>query len=298
MIRFAVFTDLHYDHIFDGERRLDEFLDAIKEEPLDFILSLGDLCYPIEKNRKLIEKLNRRKLPVYYVIGNHDSDHFTQNQVKEFLKLDDLYYCFTIENTKFIVLNSCYVNCNGVDAPYYKKNYEKESSTYPVIPEFELNWLERELENKELSYVIFSHHSLANDFMNRGIANRMEVQRILSSRRTLLCMNGHDHGDDCKMINAIPYYTLNACSYIWHGQKAMVAYDREVHKQYPYLKDMILYKEALHCVVELCKDKVKIKGMEGEYLSTTPEQVGICNRRWNGVSIEPRVSRYESKKTM
>ena len=45
MIRFAVFTDLHYDHIPDGDRRIKEFLETVRLKNPDFILSLGDLCY-------------------------------------------------------------------------------------------------------------------------------------------------------------------------------------------------------------------------------------------------------------
>lgn len=30
MIRFAVFTDLHYDHIPDGDRRIKEFLETVR----------------------------------------------------------------------------------------------------------------------------------------------------------------------------------------------------------------------------------------------------------------------------
>lgn len=46
MIKFAVFTDLHYDHIPDGEQRLDEFIDSIRGENLDFIMSLGFMPPP------------------------------------------------------------------------------------------------------------------------------------------------------------------------------------------------------------------------------------------------------------
>ena len=44
MIRFAVFTDLHYDHIPDGDRRIKEFLETVRLNNPDFIMSLGDLC--------------------------------------------------------------------------------------------------------------------------------------------------------------------------------------------------------------------------------------------------------------
>ena len=64
MIRFAVFTDLHYDHIPDGDRRIKEFLDAVRLKNPDFIMSLGDLCYPAAENRKVIDALEQFGVPV------------------------------------------------------------------------------------------------------------------------------------------------------------------------------------------------------------------------------------------
>ncbi len=274
MIRFAAFSDLHYDHVFDGDRRIDEFINKIKSERLNFIISLGDLCYPIEQNKHILDKLISLNIPVFYVVGNHDLDSFSQEDIMSFLNVDSLNYSFIIENTKFIVMNSFYMG--------QKK-----------ILDSQLEWLKQELDNEEQNYVVFSHHSLANDFNKRGIENRDEIRKILSSRKAILCMNGHDHGTDYKVIGGIHYYTLNSMSYIWHGLKEVYPYGDEIHSKYPYLKDLILYKDALHSIVEIDNDYIRIVGMESDYLSTTPEDVGISNRKWNGVSIEPRVIELE-----
>ncbi|WP_167956532.1 metallophosphoesterase family protein [Anaerosporobacter faecicola] len=295
MVKFAVFTDLHYDSIFDGDRRIEEFITKVKMEQLDFIISLGDLCYPIEKNKRIVEKLKSTGIANYYVIGNHDSEQYSQSEIMNFLQMEKPYYSFIVDDTKFIVLNACYMKSNHMNYPTYRKGKAK-NCRYPVIPDSEVEWLKQEIFREDLSYVIFSHHSLANEFEQRGIANREKIQKLIESRNTLLCMNGHDHGDDCKIINNICYYTLNAMSYVWHGLKPVYPYGDTIHMKYPYLKDVILYKQAFHCFVELDKNHIKIRGMEGEYLSTTPEEVGITNRRWNGVSIQPRVSTLDRRK--
>lgn len=104
-------------------------------------------------------------------------------------------------------------------------------------------------------------------------------------------MNGHDHGDEAVDINGICYYTLNAMSYIWHGLKETYNYSKEIHERYPGLKDMILYKDALHAIVTIIDDgQLKIEGMRGNYQNIIPSDVGIWNNMWNGVSIEPIVS--------
>ena len=109
MIRFAAFTDLHYDHIYDGVERINEFINTIKSEQLDFIISLGDLCYPTEKNKWILEKLRSINIPVYFTVGNHDTDQYTQNDVQKYLGLDTLNNSFIVDNTKFLLLNSCYM---------------------------------------------------------------------------------------------------------------------------------------------------------------------------------------------
>jgi len=188
-----------------------------------------------------------------------------------------------------LILNTCYMKKDQHDHTYQKKKYEKGNFLYPVIPNSEVAWLKEEMKNEDYHYVVFSHHSLASEFPKRGVVNRKEIQDILSSRKTILCMNGHDHGQDCKVIRGIPYYTLNSMSYIWHGLEEKYAYDKEIHEQYPILKDIIPYSNALHCVVEVDYTSVKICVMQSSYQSVVPEDVGIVDRMWNGVSIQPSV---------
>lgn len=295
MIKFAVFTDLHYDHVPDGEQRLDEFIDSIRGENLDFIMSLGDLCLPIDENKFIISKLRKLNIPLYFVMGNHDSDLFSQEEWGKFVGVKESYQSFIIDNTKFIMLNSCYMQSQNEFRCYYKRNHIKNADLYPIIPDFEINWLKNEMKREDLNYVVFSHHSLIHEFADRGIKNRTEIQEILSSRSTILCMNGHDHGQDCKIIQNIPYYTLNSMSYIWHGLKKIYSYPKAIHAKYPVLEDIILYKNELHCIVEIDDDHcICIKGMQGAYKDIKPEDVGITNRIWNGVSIEPEVLNFRN----
>lgn len=289
MIKFAVFTDLHYDAIPDGAQRLADFIKEIQGEKVDFILSLGDLCHPVDENKFILSKLREQNIPVYFLIGNHDSDMFTQEEWMKFVSVKESFQSFIIDHTKFLLLNSCYMQKNQEFSCYYKQNYEKQADLYPVIPAFEIDWLKDEMAREDLNYVVFSHHSLANEMADRGIKNRKQLQDILSLRHTILCMNGHDHGQDFKMLQNIPYYTLNAMSYIWHGSKKIYAYSKEVHDRYPALEDIILYKHEQHCIVEIEEHSVHIKGMSGLYKDLSPEDVGISGRMWNGVSIEPGV---------
>lgn len=295
-VKFAIFTDLHYDHIPDGNSRLQEFINKVKKTDIDFIIGLGDICYPIEENRVILEALEKTGVHCYHTIGNHDSDVFSREQVMRFLGMKNNYYSFNKGNIKFIVLDTCYIKRTDGYTPYYKSNYNKTSDSYPYIPPEEISWLANELNDNCEYYILFSHHSLVNEFAKRGVTNREEVRAILEKangmrKRVLMCMNGHDHGDAAVDINGICYYTLNAMSYIWHGLKETYNYSTEIHERYPGLKDMILYKDALHAIVTIIDDgKLKIEGMIGNYQNIIPSDVGIWNNMWNGVSIEPIVS--------
>jgi len=145
--------------------------------------------------------------------------------------------------------------------------------------------------------IIFSHHSLANEFMNRGVSNRKEIRKLLEennvNKKILLCMNGHDHGTDVKRINDIIYYTVNSASYIWHGKKYRKFYPDDVYKQYPFLEDVLLYKNPLRVVLNIDeKYNIHIEGMKGNYSNLKPEDIGL-GKTWNGVSIEAQTISFD-----
>lgn len=294
-MKFAVFTDLHYDVIHDGDRRIREFINLVKEENIDLIIELGDLCHPTDENKCLISGLKELGVPCFFNVGNHNSDVYSLDAVLKFFEMKNNYYSFVYGNVKFIVLDANYIKTPDGSEPYYKRNYEMSKGDYPYIPQEEIEWLKNELIEEQFYYVILTHQSLSNDFKKRGISNRKEIREILENRncsekKVLLCMNGHDHGDDVKVMNGIHYYTLNSMSYIWQGIKETYNYNDEIHSQYPSLKDLILYQEALHVIITIDENmNIQINGVEGHYQNITPHDIGMGNT-WNGVSIEPRTS--------
>ena len=187
----------------------------------------------------------------------------------------------------FLVLNSCYLHKNGKEYPYHNKNYKEDTALYPMIPSDEIKWLRNELDNQK-NYVIFSHHSLVNSFRDRGVYNRNTVRELFQGKNVLLCMNGHDHGDSFSVVNKIPYYTVNSSAYVWCGCQIMSS--ELLRKKYAHLNGFLLYKQPLYVNVEIEDDEIRIQGVDGKYLSVTPDDVGLSDYRWNGVSIKPQTS--------
>ena len=70
-LKFAAFTDLHYDIIHDSDRRLQEFIDSAMKAKVDFIVELGDLCHPSKENKHIVSKLKELGVPCFFHVGNH-----------------------------------------------------------------------------------------------------------------------------------------------------------------------------------------------------------------------------------
>ena len=279
-MKFCVFTDLHYDGVFDGDRRIAELLQSCKAHQVDFILDLGDLCHPTAENQKVLTALRSAGIPCYFSLGNHNTDFCPPETALSFLGLSSGHYAVVRDNVKFIFLNAIDRGPSGA-----------------YIPSSQLRFLERELADNDLFYVICTHQSLANDFVTksgkpRGIVNRAEVRAILEQRnangkRVLFCMNGHEHGTGIREIGGIHYYFQNSASYFWQGVKETYPYSREIHEKYPHLKNMVLYREPLHSIVTIDHlGNVDIQGMQGHYLSVTPQDIGM-EPFWNGVCVLP-----------
>ncbi|ADL53002.1 metallophosphoesterase family protein [Clostridium cellulovorans] len=295
-VKFAVFTDLHYEHIHDGEERIESFINSIKDDQVDFIIQLGDFCCPKEENQGLLNLLYSVGKPLYHVIGNHDSDSFSKKSVRKFLKMEESYYSFKYGKVKFIILDTCFIKTFKGYEEYFKRNYDKSKDIYPILPDFELQWLEGELDDGSEYFVIFSHHSLENDFAKRGVYNREDIREIINNvnntgKKVLLCVNGHDHGDSLVKIGQTYYFGLNAMSYVWFGNDyEHFCYSDEIHKQYPFLKDIVLYKEGLYSIITITEaGGIEIQGINGSYQNITPKELGVGDV-WNGRSILPVVS--------
>ena len=287
MIRFLVFSDLHYDDCEDGNQRIEYILSKARNKQLDFIVSLGDLCNPTAVNRKVLDKFNSLGVPFYPVIGNHETDCFTLAEITEFYSLAAPYYTVLHGRYKFIFMNTCYLSENSIEKAYFKKNFKQGSPIYPIVPSAEIHWLQEEL-NDGMEYIIFSHHSFVNEFTRRGVANKLALQELFRNKPVLLCMNGHDHGDSFEYINGVAYMTVNSANYAWLGTQ--IASSKALMEKYSYLHGMLQYGQAMSAYVEIDDDEIRIIGEEGSYLSVTPDDIELHSYMWNGVSIKPRIS--------
>lgn len=291
-MKFGLFADLHYDVIPDADRRIDDLVIAFRKNKVDFVLELGDFCLSAS-NTVILNKMRSINIPIYYTIGNHNTDYQPLGNVIDYFGMKNSFYSFVRDNIKFIVLDSNYIKIDNQFIPFEIKNYYKTNGDYPYIPDFEIEWLTKELDD-DYPCVICTHHSLTNDVGHNGVVNRQEIRRIIEKKsqkidnKILICLNGHDHGSRITLVNNIIYYGINSCAYFWQEYGEHHCFSDKIHEEYPMLKNMILYKEALYSIVEIDEDlNIAITGMEGKYLNITPEEIGMPNLI-EGVSILPR----------
>lgn len=106
-VRLGLIADLHQDVMHDGPARLDAFLQAMRADPPDALVQLGDFAVPSEANLPLIKTFNEAHEQTLHVIGNHDVDGgFSFEQVVETWGMKDRYYTHDVGGLRLIVLDA------------------------------------------------------------------------------------------------------------------------------------------------------------------------------------------------
>lgn len=300
-VRFGLFTDLHLDIMHDGERRLDSFINEMKEKNVDFIIQLGDFCYPEDtsycrcsrenipvnlKNSmeiptdvpktRLLKQFNAFPKPSYHVLGNHEFDFSSKKAAMKLYGMENNYYSFECKGWKFIVLDANFYK--GEDGKYHDFSYGDyfDHKELPYIDGCQMKWLEKELKNTDLPVIIFSHQPLHGGI--RGLKNAAELEEMFKTvnskeKKIYMCINGHIHVDNMIRKDGIYYYTVNSISGHWIGPEyECVRFSDEIEAKYPNLKYTFPYGEPLYITVELDKTGARIEGKKGSFIPPGPER--------------------------
>jgi predicted phosphodiesterase len=271
-IRFGVITDLHHDLIYDGMDRLSAFVTAMNTEKPDFIIQMGDLCFPKKENLPLMDVWAEFKGAAYHVIGNHDTDGgFTREQVVEFWKAKAKYYSFDTNGFHFVVLDGNEHNPSPDRPPGYAR----------FISPTQVEWLKKDLDETTLPTIVFCHQGLDNDAggLENGTLMRYTLEQAnqKNKQKVILVLSGHHHQDYYNKINGIHYVQINSASYQWLGDKYKeVRYSEAVDKVKPAVKYTVPYKDPLWAMVEIDqKGTINIKGKRSVFVGSSPEKLGV-----------------------
>lgn len=284
-VSFGIVADAHQDLMPDVEGRLEAFIEFSGRKNADFILQLGDFCFPKQENRDFMAIWDTFKYPKYHVLGNHDMDVSGKDETMAFWGMSSQYYSFDQEGFHFVVLDANYINKDGIYTDYHKANFYIDSSLRTWINPEQLEWLADDLDKTDKPCIIFSHQSLVNDLW--GVKNRSLVQRILEEAnekagkpKVLACFNGHNHIDYARKLNGIYYIDINSLTYQWLGEKyqCKTRYAQDVYDKYPLIVNMAPYQDPLFAFIQIDEEGIKIGGNSSQYIGPSPESLGLTGK--------------------
>ena len=304
--RFLIFADLHGDVMHDPVARVERIARAAREAQVGYIICLGDMQYPdipfLERvdpeavalfdaacpplYRRDGEKTEARRLlretgvPLYFVLGNHDTHFFHKQTVCRYWDMPGTYYTFTRDGFRFIALDT-----NFIDTGDGLIDYERGSQmAYPDerywnLPQEQLEWLERTILASDEPCVLLSHVSLADDIAS--VRNRSAVWAIIRrarerGRRVLCGFNGHGHIDGVTWRAETPFINVNSAAYSYMGPDwAVDRFSPEISRKHPKLRSCAPYRDALWAVVDLSEDEIAISGSASAFAGPSPQELGF-----------------------
>ncbi len=258
-LNFLLLTDSHYtvngtwpDTLYALQRVAAEL--ETRGVKLDGVLHLGDMTdglVPAEVTRDYVaavqEDIRTLGVPLYYVLGNHDSNYFRNNPER-----------FSREEIRRVYLQ-------GREKEYYSVDFEEQKIRMVFLDSFdpaekvrygfaeeELDWLEDLLKNTSPQWkaLIFSHvpptarlHYWSKEI--RGSQRLLQILRryqaaagkaegnIINKERNLLgFIHGHNHADQIDYGEGFPIISVgcNKCEYFEEKKpEGAIAYRRELH---------------------------------------------------------------------
>ena len=307
MIKIAILTDLHTEIVHDAERRIDAFIDKANKEEVDFAIQLGDFIQPpidgsydcpedkvspvmrnmlkkkglyFDRQQSLLNSFGGLNCPLYHVLGNHDLDLYSKEEVMRFWGMPSRYYSFDMGEYHFVVIDANYIKDGEDKVDFCRGNYVKwmfqGNEPFPYVPEDELKWLEEDLKKTDKQTVVFSHEGLNDAFLNA--INQREIFDILKNAPcgVRLCINGHKHQDLLEEQEGIPIYTVNSISgYSVPAQFAARRFDDETEKNYPNAQYMCIYEDPLFVIVTIDEKSIEIEGGKTSFVEPGPDVVGV-----------------------
>ncbi|WP_336778371.1 metallophosphoesterase [Pantoea sp. USHLN256] len=262
-LRFGLIADPQYADI-DADvaknlyyrqalHKLPQAIEALNQQPLDFVVTLGDLVDRHWHSYAAILPLyDRLEHPHAVVLGNHDAQTITQH-LNEAAALPKSYYAFGLPGWRFIVYDgndvSLYCNTlNGDDraqaeamlVDFSARQQPQAKPWNGAVGSQQLTWIEQQLlqaAQQGEKVVVFGHYPLA-PHNSHNLLNGSELAELLSSYNILCCFSGHDHRGGFARIGQTGFYT----------QKGMLDGAEDV----PF------------AVVEIEGESVRVKGYGGE----------------------------------
>ncbi|WP_208861208.1 metallophosphoesterase family protein [Leptospira neocaledonica] len=231
---FAFISDPHLTHIkgtnfvrnFDsGLNKAIETVNLMFPRP-DFVVFGGDLAQ-LGKREELdhgMELLSKLKVPVKFVIGEHDYYLDMGNYWQD--KISKLNYSFDHKGVHFVVLNSILTYDTWIKrwkTPEERMNemarLDNPNGSPFMVGDDQIAWLKKDLENIKngTPLVVLSHSPLYKIYKpwNFWTDDAEKIQSVLSRFDNVTVFHGHVHQVLYNQIKNISFYALMSTAWPW-----------------------------------------------------------------------------------
>lgn len=291
-IIFGIVADVHKDLIPDANHRLEIFINKANENKVDFIIQMGDFCFAKSKNKEFLNIWEQYKGPKYHILGNHDMDKNSKEEVLDFWGMPKTYYSYDFRDYHFIVLDANFLYQDGKFIDYNNANFYVDSGIRTFINDEQIEWFKADLEATKLPVIVLSHQNLW-----RSVKNRLILQHIIENQKekVICCLSGHSHLDFHYQKNDINYIGINSMSYQWSDKYTTTErFPKELYKQYGNLHHIAAYKDPLYAFATLNpKGTMNIEGVKSEWMPPSPYDLGMTQEEGSGNS--PQISDFNIK---
>jgi len=289
---FGIVADVHKDLIPDANHRLEIFINKANENKVDFIIQMGDFCFAKSKNKEFLNIWEQYKGPKYHILGNHDMDKNSKEEVLDFWGMPKTYYSYDFRDYHFIVLDANFLYQDGKFIDYNNANFYVDSGIRTFINDEQIEWFKADLEATKLPVIVLSHQNLW-----RSVKNRLILQHIIENQKekVICCLSGHSHLDFHYQKNDINYIGINSMSYQWSDKYTTTErFPKELYKQYGNLHHIAAYKDPLYAFATLNpKGTMNIEGVKSEWMPPSPYDLGMTQEEGSGNS--PQISDFNIK---
>ncbi len=271
-MKFSIFADLHhYPGVFMGGTAEDmRFIQQRAEEAgASFIIHAGDFTHGPHEFPDYVRLYNDGRIPSYHVLGNHDTDHTPLDETLRLYNMSAGHYFFDCEGYRFIACDPNYYRLGDEYIHFELRNYAAHHDKRDWMPPEQLAWLRETIDSSPHPCVLISHESFEREA--DGVQNQAEVRAIINEANrkrphsVILCINGHYHRDNIRILDNVCYFDLNSASYDWVDREHFL-YPDAYNKAFSLMKNTVVYNDPIHAVITLEGTTITIEGMESSML--------------------------------
>ncbi|WP_343464719.1 metallophosphoesterase [Pantoea sp.] len=232
-LRFGLMTDpqyadvdadvaqqLYYRHAL---QKLPQAIAAFNQQPLDFVVTLGDIVDRHAADYASVLPLYARLIhPHAIVLGNHDALALG-TLLADRAALPKCYYAFRLPGWRFVVYDgndvSLYCNALNGDDRYQAETLlhalrlQEQPQAEPwngAVGQQQLAWIEQQFQQAQRCgerVVVFGHYPLA-PLTRHNLMNSNVLVDLVTSYNIPCCFAGHDHKGNRAMIGRTGFSTL------------------------------------------------------------------------------------------